>query len=197
MTCYCILGWFDECDDPDDDFHKTDPSLGKLPVQRTGPTKSDEEVTDPKSTGRKRAVEVKPITEGMICEWANLKYAGGGSYPVVGCPGNLATNVHHGPDKNTLNNDPTNLHAICSPCHNRWHTRNDGSYLEDKPGNTWLPIGECKAHDSSTRATVVDVALNEAYWKLPPKQRELQNVRANTGDAYRDTSGDDSTSIPA
>jgi hypothetical protein len=32
---------------------------------------------------------------------------------------------HHGPDYNTLNNDPTNVSRICHVCHNRWHAAND------------------------------------------------------------------------
>jgi len=172
--CYCVLGWFEECEDPESDFHR---NPNNLPAQRIGPVKTDENVTDPKSTGRKRAVLVKPISEGDVCEWANLKFAGGGTYPIIGCPGNPATNVHHGPDKNTLNNDITNLHKLCSECHNRWHTRNDPTYGDDTPGSTWLPITEWQPHDPDTRATPTELAMNEAYWILPPKQRELMNVR--------------------
>jgi len=178
--CYCVLGWFEDCENPEDFFHKNSVALGIVPDQRIGPVKEDEEVTDPKSTGRKRAVQVKPLTEGMVCEWSNLKFAGGGCYPIIGCPGNPATNVHHGPDKNTLNNDQTNLHAICSTCHNRWHTRNDPTYSEDRPGYTWVPNGDWTPHDSTTMATVEEILKHEAYWNLPPKQRELLNVRADS-----------------
>jgi hypothetical protein len=176
-TCYCALGWFENVKILRIPFIKNNGTLGNVPDQRTGPVKEDEEVTDPKSTGRKRAVLVKPITEGMVCEWANLKFAGGGIYPVIGCPGNPATNIHHGPDKNTLNNDLTNLHAICSPCHNRWHTRNDPTYPEDIPGNTWIPNGDWRTHDNSTMATIEEVLEHETYWNLSPKQRELIDVR--------------------
>lgn len=84
--------------------------------KRGGPVKDPDEITDPKSTGRKRAAQLYPIEEGMICEWSRLKRAGGGVFPVIGCLGNKASDRHHGPDKNTLNNSSGNVHRICDHC---------------------------------------------------------------------------------
>jgi hypothetical protein len=110
-------------------------------------------LTDPESTGRKRMVEMYPIAVGQVCEWAGMKNAGGEFMPVgiIGCVNNPATDLHHGPDKNTLNNekasrgvgDRENIHVICSECHNSTHAANDDFYPpydrvadQDRP---WLP----------------------------------------------------------
>ncbi len=142
-----------------------------IPIQRGGPTKADEDVTDPKSTGRKRAAVLYPINEGMICEWAQLKAACGGKFPIIGCAGNPATHRHHGPDKNTLNNEQGNVHRICVHCHNRWHTLNDPVYEEFFGTEHWLP------HDPDTKATVLEIAANEARWS---SGRKLQEVNDDT-----------------
>lgn len=129
--------------------------------------KDAESVRDITSTGRKRAAQVKPIEAGMVCEWAGLKYAGGGVLPIIGCAGNLATNIHHGPDKNTLNNEWENLHRICATCHNRWHEQNDPFYGErPQDGTAFLPLsGEMKPHDPETKATEQEIADYEKKWK--------------------------------
>ena len=95
------------------------------------PTLGPGEVTDPKSTGRKRAAMLAPILTGQVCAWAGLRHAGGGVVPILGCNGHaLIENKggdskqglwqgdrHHGPDKNTLNNSVgMNLHSICVDC---------------------------------------------------------------------------------
>jgi hypothetical protein len=129
-------------------------------------------MADVEATGRKRSIAVKPIKPGMRCEWAFLKQAGGGIEPIAGCPGHPAENVHHGPDKSVLNNDPeTNLSRICSHCHNRWHVANDKYYLEPRPehGATWLPdselIGDREFHElnfDGPKMTKVEALLLEA-----------------------------------
>lgn len=116
------------------------------------PPKDAEDMADPESTGRKRAAKAIPDSElqGMICEWALLKEAGGGKHPIRGCHGNRATDRHHGPDKNTLNNErKANLHAICSFCHNEWHAKNDPDYegVRPKDDTPWVPVGEYRLHD--------------------------------------------------
>lgn len=138
------------------------------------------------STGRKRAALAKPFIEGSICEWAKLKYAGGGVEPIVGCKGNLLYQDrgkyarHHGPDKNVLNNDPANLHLICPTCHNRWHTLNDKYYGDGtgasrpEAGETWLPNIEWKLHDSETLATATDIFNNEIMWQELKLERKVQ-----------------------
>lgn len=100
-------------------------------VKRPRRYKNDDAVTDQQSTGRKRAATLYPLDRNADCEWANLKEAGGGFKPIEGCGLRKASMVgrqqarHHGPDQNTLNNDPGNVHRICHSCHNIWHTAND------------------------------------------------------------------------
>lgn len=144
-------------------------------VRTTRAHKADEELRDVESTGRKRAAQVKPILPGDICEWAWLKFAGGGVKPIIGCAGNPAQNIHHGPDKSTLNNDPdTNLHKICAECHNRWHTLNDKFYGERPPGGAaFLPLKEeCLPHDNVTKATDFEVKSNDVLWAAGAMKNE-------------------------
>lgn len=121
---------------------------------------------DPISTGRKRAKEMYPISAGMVCEWAGLKRAGGGVVPITGCLGRPASDRHHGPDKNTMNNAPGNLHRICDHCHNTWHALNDPHYGE-RPAHTqpFIPSGELgtdwQPHDSETQATTEEIVAAE------------------------------------
>lgn len=104
---------------------------------RTGGAKSrrhkrDAAIRDPESTGRKRAAKLYPLEREKPCEWQNASPdnpKGGGSKPItVGC-NKKQENRHHGPDKNTLNNEPGNVHRICSLHHNRWHAANDPEYV--------------------------------------------------------------------
>ena len=167
----CVAEFHEECSQLKDNqccCKVSGPS--QLDNKRGGPTKDDVEVTDPGSTGRKRAAVAYPITEGMICEWANLNFAGGGYYPIIGCPGNVATNRHHGPDKNTLNNDEGNVHRICAFCHNRWHARNDSLYAEFSGSEHW------KLHDSDTKATAEQIVESEVYWATSQAKRVSKDV---------------------
>lgn len=195
MTCPCVAGLHEECinlipiEGLADRFDcccwrvETIEPLVRERGER-GPYKEAHEVRDVLSTGRKRAAEVKPIEDGMLCEWAGLRFAGGGVFPIIGCidtkivaekgHGARTGHIHHGPDKNTLNNDWDNLHRICSTCHNRWHTVND-PYYGDRPegGLPFLPIGlECKPHDPETKATPEQQLKWEMYWQKKPKDRE-------------------------
>lgn len=95
---------------------------------RRGPYKADADVVDPLSTGRKRAHELYPINPEEPCEWQGRANVGGGKHPIVGCIEGLQQTTQHGPDKNTLNNSPENIHRICHKCHNLWHYHNDGDY---------------------------------------------------------------------
>lgn len=70
-----------------------------------------------------------PLDRDADCEWQGKKNNGGGKSPIVGCLEGKQQARHHGPDKNTLNNDYGNVHRICHQCHNRWHARNDDGYV--------------------------------------------------------------------
>ena len=136
-----------------------------VPATRSGPYKEDEDVTDPKSTGRKRAAKMYPLTEGLKCEWSGLKFAGGGVVPIIGCHSGNAVARHHGPDKNTLNNSEGNVHRTCVFCHNRWHTANDPHYTKQiDETQTWVPNKDWVPHNPETKATIVEIFKNEAYW---------------------------------
>lgn len=155
------------------------------PAERNGvgrPLLPVEQITDITSTGRKRAAKLYPIWPGMVCEWAGLRNAGGGINPIIGCNGNIIADVkrnadlppgvdsrgdrHHGPDKNVLNNEPGNVHRICSPCHNRWHYKNNDTYPGTRPpaGEHWYPEGEWAPHDPITKASDDELSENERYW---------------------------------
>lgn len=159
---------------------------------RGGEVAGVEELTSTLSTGRKRAAMVAPIFPGMLCEWAGLRYAGGGVMPIVGCRGNRIADVkrnadlpenadargelHHGPDKSTLNNAPgLNLHRICASCHKHWHALNDRYYGERPgPAEQFLPLpdaGEVHRHDYLTKATENELDQSEIWWGIRTEQR--------------------------
>lgn len=146
--------------------------------------KEDEDVTDITSTGRKRAAQMYPIEEGMLCEWAFLAKAGGGVYPLVGCNGTeLSTDKgkharHHGPDKNTVNNEVGNVHRICQSCHNRWHSLNDPYYGSRQGTQPFIPLVDFWVnHDNETAATPDQQVANTTYWNLKTKEKELLNYK--------------------
>jgi hypothetical protein len=117
--------------------------------------KDDSGLRDQQSTGRKRAAKDFPLDADALCEWSLKKNCGGGVFPIVGCLDNKQQARHHGPDKNTLNNDKGNVHRICHSCHNRWHTLNDIGYVW---GNVYDP-------HSPREANAIDVGMNEEFWK--------------------------------
>lgn len=192
----CVCGLHEECFElkQTEDSHYQCCCFGKpvgsdeeVFVREVGrPMSEAHEVVDVLSTGRKRAAMLYPIFEGMVCEWAGLKNAGGGVAPIIGCAGNKLSpkkggdgemvqgDVHHGPDKNTLANEPGNVHRICAYCHHRWHAANDkfygkrpkkedGSIDGTKP---FLPLDEYEllTHDKETLATEKEIEENEIYW---------------------------------
>lgn len=164
-------------------------------------------LNDPESTGRKRMVKMYPIEVGMVCEWARLRYAGGGPKPIIGCLNNPATDQHHGPDKNTLNNakcsrgcgDTENIHIICSECHNAWHAANDEFYPKyDRildQAQPWLPYTEepWGPQNSTEEASFDELMLEEKRREERRKQRGRntrgRNSVARTGPDL--TIGDD------
>lgn len=165
MSCIaCVADCHGECYDPKDNACCCPPTT-QLAIKASNATKEDDEVTDPESTGRKRAAVLFPISKGMACEWRGLKDAGGGVKRIVGCVNGDASNRHHGPDKNTLNNSEGNVHRICATCHNRWHAANDSLYMGKKTLPDALP------HDSESRATPEEQVTNEMYWASRPEYR--------------------------
>lgn len=203
---HCAVGLFEECENPEvlemqgdyTGFVWIVPCIEKFSVIEIGAVKTSDsrlkdpsEIGDPLSTGRKRAAMLLPIMTGMVCEWAGLKWAGGGVQPIVGCRGNTLAEFkknedkpegidsrgerHHGPDKAVLNNAVgRNLHGICSSCHHRWHELNDPSY-ESKRGDAhlqWLPSRPYYDHDPYTKAEDYDRLLSEEWWALSVKDRE-------------------------
>lgn len=117
-------------------FNNEESSINSDQIKNVGrPRKESEDITDPKSTGRKRAAAMYPLDKLAFCEWRDLANCGGGKNPIIGCATGYQENLHHGPDKNTLNNTRSeddvksrNVHKICSKCHNRWHAANDYDY---------------------------------------------------------------------
>jgi len=117
--------------------------------------KDDSALKDQQSTGRKRAARWYPLDENALCEWAGKKNCGGGKHPITGCVSNFQQARHHGPDKNTLNNEKGNVHRICHTCHNRWHTLNDPDYV-------W---GAVQIEHSPKPATPEDYMESEKFWE--------------------------------
>lgn len=109
--------------------HDTEVSSWRNPPRMR--TKRDASLKDQQSTGRKRAAVLYPLARSEACEWRNASREnpmGGGSSPIInGCDG-LQQQRHHGPDKNTLNNDLGNVHRICNHHHAHWHIQNDPDY---------------------------------------------------------------------
>lgn len=168
----CLRGYTWECTSDCSDITQAEPPVGEDKKERGGQTKSRDKIKDLESTGRKRAAEMYPIKVGMKCEWAGLRNAGGGVVSIIGCSGNDATNRHHGPDKNTLNNEIGNVHRICSTCHNRYHSANDVHYIGERPtgDQPWLPTGEMIPHDNTTMATPKEIVENELKWRSNQKK---------------------------
>jgi hypothetical protein len=161
MACVsCGRGFHNECDNgcsnchPYVDIGKTLTVIGN---GRGQPLKNVEDIKDPYSTGRKRAATQYPIFKTNPCEWRGKKNCGGGLKPIIGCIKGLQQDAHHGPIKNTLRNEPGNVHRICKICHARWHTFNDPEYDEMRYEN--LP-------HRPELATDLELLANESYWKL-------------------------------
>lgn len=116
--------------------------------------KDDSALRDQQSTGRKRAARLYPLEADAPCEWQMKKNCGGGNKPIVGCMNGVQQARHHGPDKNTLNNESGNVHRICHTCHNRWHTLNDDGYV-------W---GNIYPLHNPMEAQITDIGMNEVFW---------------------------------
>lgn len=208
----CLAGLYSECENPEilhDEFPELQerwiiPCIEKFRELDIiapkgggggGGLKDPSDVTDVLSTGRKRAAMMLPIMTGMVCDWAGLKWAGGGVQPIVGCRGNRMAEFkknedkpegidsrgerHHGPDKSVLNNSVgRNLHAICSSCHHRWHVLNDPAYAKGRPDAhlQWLPSQPYFDHDPLTKAEDYDLLLSEEWWATEKEDREVYPI---------------------
>ncbi len=151
----CAIGCT-ECHDYSNSVIRSLTTIGS--TYGTGaPTKDPEDVRDRHSTGRKRAAQLYPIFKQQACEWQGLKNCGGGSLPIIGCISGKQVHRHHGPVKDTLRNEPGNVHRICPFCHNRWHALNDPIY--DEALYNTLP-------HKPEPATELEQLANEAEWKL-------------------------------
>lgn len=136
-----------------DGFSETEPKKKTRDSRRV---KNDMNLKDPQSTGRHRAVAIHgKANPEEPCEWQGLANCGGGEFPILGCTEGVQENLHHGPDKNTLNNERENIHKVCSQCHNRWHTLNDPNYQWD---------GHHSLH-SPTNPTEEDIRIDTERWK--------------------------------
>lgn len=160
-----------------------------LVKRRVGAPKKDPALMkDPISAGRARAERLYPIEKGVTpCDWINLKNAGGGVVPILGCRDGKAVAVHHGPDKSVLRNEPENTHRICIFCHNRWHVANDKYYgsngAADRPeaGANWLPLQEYKPHDPVTKWTEED-KLTDDFIRAASPRRNLGGKAKRNGE---------------
>lgn len=123
--------------------------------------KADDEIGV--SAGRKRAAVAHSIDPNRPCEWRWKKNCGGGKHPIIGCLGGMQEHRHHGPVKNTARNETSNVHLICTPCHNRWHTLNDPDY--DELENDKLP-------HNPTPASLEECSDNEIQWKSGAYRRQ-------------------------
>ena len=149
---------YDDCDECHPDYKKIAKSLtesGHSHGEVGRPTKDPEDVTDKLSTGRKRAAQLYPLYRENKCEWQGKKNCGGGS-SIVGCIEGLQVHRHHGPVKDTLRNEPGNVHRICNNCHARWHAVNDPLYNEEDYNE--------KPH-APVVAEEIELIANEAYWR--------------------------------
>lgn len=136
-----ISAMLGESSGDDGDFPDLDDDAPEAYFDGFTGTKALTKYRDPVSTGRKEAAVKFPIKIGQKCEWAFQKDCGGGVVPIVGCVGYPATDIHHGPDKNTLRNVVGNVHRICANCHNRWHGANDPHYGPRPPADQpFLPM---------------------------------------------------------
>lgn len=127
----------------------------KEPVANKKKGKTFEELSDPHSTGRKRAAQLYPLDKEASCEWQGKKNCGGGRVPIVGCTHGKQVARHHGPVKNTTRNQLGNVHRICTRCHNHWHELNDLVYDEREYG--MLP------HDP-VEASAEELVADEMLW---------------------------------
>lgn len=167
FTWECRVKECDNTSEPENMNTEPDPEqaggfMPSMPVTTINTYKDDSAIRDQQSTGRKRAAKMYPLDKNAPCEWAMLKNCGGGKMPITGCRDGMQQSRHHGPDKNTLNNEQGNVHRICHTCHNRWHALNDEGYV-------WTEI---HAKHNPFNATDEDIKFSELFWASNKKKGE-------------------------
>lgn len=140
-----------------------DEAVSSRPVREVKAYKDESQIRDQQSTGRKRAAVMYPLDKEAPCDWKMMTRCGGGPSPITGCKDGKQQARHHGPDKNTLNNDMGNVHRICHNCHNRWHEMNDDVYVYELRH-------EYPKH-SPVDATKDDIVESEIYWSMNKARR--------------------------
>lgn len=168
MLCpSCLMGYTWEC--AQGCSSSVEKTTAAVSIEK--PYRDKSKIKDLESTGRKRAAEMYPLKPDMPCEWRRLKFAGGGVVSIIGCSDGIAKNRHHGPDKNTLNNEVGNVHRICYNCHNRYHAANDRFYTVSRPAGDvpWIPSGELVPHNKNEFATDQEILENELKWRSQKK----------------------------
>lgn len=159
MACLaCGQQFHDECSSQPCCCGSSEVEVEEVSSRRSNRGKRDEHLKDQQSTGRKRAAIKFPLDRDEKCEWQGFKNVGGNK-GIVGCLAGKQQARHHGPDKNTLNNNEGNVHRICHNCHNRWHTINDEGY-------DW---GELHPAHSPVGATLEELLESEVQWQLKGK----------------------------
>ena len=162
MACLaCGRNFHDECENGScaschPDLIKLEKSISMIGIGVGAPIKDPKNIKDRHSTGRKRAAMLYPIFRDQECAWRGKKNCGGG-IPIIGCIAGLQRDLHHGPVKDTLRNEPTNIHKICKNCHARWHAVNDPTYNEEEWNKT--------SHQPEI-ADGIELLANEAYWRV-------------------------------
>ena len=112
----------DEPSEPEDDLRSEETDI------RVRRNKPDSSLKDQQSTGRKRAAKLYPLDRSAACQWREASSEnpkGGDKMPITFSCNGLQQARHHGPDYNTLNNDPTNVSLICHVHHNGYHALNN------------------------------------------------------------------------
>ena len=150
---------------------------------------------DVASTGRKRVAKMYPISVGQVCEWAGKKVAIPGIGTVVGCVNNPATDIHHGPDKNTFANEKAsmgigtleNVWMLCSECHNTVHALMDPHYpdydrqtQQDEP---WLPNGWQLGDAFELEEATTEELLAQERTRAADRQRRGRTKRGRNSTA--------------
>ena len=137
---------------------------------RSYTNKSNRNLKDQQSTGRKRAAKLYPLDREAPCEWQRKAHNGGGPHPMIGCLQGLQEARHHGPDKSVTNNEEGNVHRICHRCHYNWHARNDGEY----DWNETL-VSAHKPHECNSDELMEAAEIDLKYMANKSKRKKMED----------------------